>query len=144
MKNFAKYIIQGTGMAIGVIIIVVVVIAGIKIKNNITNKRLEKQIEKTVATEEQKKIDREKLSKLGLTDEEIENALTNGVDINEDGEYTIKVISGVGDVRIYDMISLKKVKTLDTVNSKKISMFQGELGYKIVPDNGLIIECVKK
>lgn len=144
MKGFSKYIIQGIGLAIGIVIIFGSIIGFIKVKNNMEQIALDKQLEKTRIEQAEKQIERNKLIELGFSEDEATNAAENGIDIESEGEYVIEVISGSGDVVIYDMIPTKYIKTIVGVNRNKVSTFEGKQGYKVIPDKGLIIECVKK
>lgn len=139
MKNFSKYITQGIGLAIGIIIVFLIVLLGMRIKSSFDVAKLEKEQQQQDIINLHKK----ELENMGLSYNEIEHAISNGIDLKEDGEYKVKVVSGKGDIAIYDMYNRKKIKTILSVNKEKDVRFDGKSTYKVVPSDGLEIKCIK-
>ena len=96
MKSFGKYITQGIGLAIGIIIVVLVVLGVLYVKSGLDEAKLEKEQQRQDIIN----LHKRELEDMGLSFEEIENAINNGVDIEKDGTYKVKVISGKGDIVI--------------------------------------------
>lgn len=84
------------------------------------------------------------LKELNMSEDEIDKILEKGIKITDSGIYSIKVISGVGDIKIYDLINKKYVITIVSANTNKESTFEGEYGYIVIPQDGVEIKCTKK
>lgn len=81
---------------------------------------------------------------LNMSEDEFNEMLQNGIKITDSGTYSIKGISGVGDVKVYDLINKKYVVTIVSVNAHKESTFDGKYGYIVIPQDGIEIKCTKK
>lgn len=139
MKNFSKYIAQGIGLAVGIIIVLFVISLGMCIKSSFDVAKLEKEQQQQDIIN----LHKRELENMGLSYNEIEYAISNGIDLKDDGEYKVKVVSGKGDITIYDMYNRKKIKTILSVNKEKDVSFDGKSTYKVVPSEGLEIKCIK-
>lgn len=140
MKNFSKYITQGIGLAIGIVIVILAISGVLYIKSGFDTAKVEKEQERQVVID----FERRQLEKIGLGTAEIDDVINNGINIDEDGTYVIKTKSGSGDVVIYDLNISKKVMMVMAVNGSKEHEFEGRDGYKVVPGDGLEIKCIKK
>lgn len=140
MKNFSKYITQGMGLAIGIVIVGLAISGILYIKSGFDVAKVEKDQQRQDMID----FERIQLEKIGLNITEINAAMDNGVNIEKDGVYEVKVVSGVGDVTIYDIDTATKIKTMLSVNKDKDVEFEGKPGYKVVPAEGLKIKCIKK
>lgn len=144
MKEFKKYIVQGIGISIGFIITSLVcgLILGIGlVSQNIYQQTQEKR---QVAIVIKQEIKKNKFMESNVSENEADRILKNGIEITQDGLYSIEVISGSGDVKIYDTVTYKHIITLVGPTESKDNEFEGKAGYIVVPDDGIKIICKQK